>query len=51
MLLGLGGTAHSLLTYRGAELRTYLGTFAVFLGVFAIAALCAWLGRRRTRGD
>lgn len=51
LLGGLGSTAYSLLTYRGAELRTYLGTFAVFLGVFLIAALCAWLGQRRTEGD
>ena len=51
LLGGLGGTAHSLLTYRGAELRTYLMTYAVVLVGFLVVALSEWLRRRRTKRE
>lgn len=51
ILFGLISIAHSLLTYRGADLRTYLVTAAVVLAGFLIVALSEWLRQRRTKRD
>lgn len=51
LLFGLINIAYSLLTYRGAELRTYAVTFAVVVGGFLIVALSEWLRQRRTKRD
>ena len=51
LLFGIIGIAYSLLTYRGADLRTYLVTAAVVLAGFMIVALSEWLRQRRTKKD
>lgn len=51
LLFGLVNIAYALLTYRGADLRTYLVTAAVVLVGFLVVALSEWLRHRRTKID
>ena len=51
LLFGLISIAYSLMTYRGAALRTYLMTAAVVLAGFLIVAVSEWLRQRRTKRD